>query len=92
MSGALDVTAAIAASRRLPVLLQHAVVSGAAYGVFVYFFMQLVVIPLSAIGPRPLSLGAVLVGVAIHIPCVGLAIALTLRRYAPPTRVGATGE
>ncbi len=71
-------------SRRLPFLLEHAVVSGAAYGVAVYFFMQLVVIPLSAIGPRPLHLEAVLVGVAIHISCVGLPIALTLRRYAPP--------
>jgi len=76
-----------AASRRLPVLLDHAVVSGAAYGVFVYFFMQLVVIPLSAIGPRALALEDVLIGVAIHIPCVGLPIALTLRRYAPPSRV-----
>ncbi len=71
------------ASRRLPVLLEHAVVSGAAYGMAVYFFMQLVVIPLSAIGPRPLALEAVIVGVAIHVPCVGLPIALTLRRYAP---------
>ncbi|HXL07814.1 MAG TPA: hypothetical protein VN964_12895, partial [Gemmatimonadales bacterium] len=85
-----------AASRRLPVLLEHAVASGAAYGVFVYFFMQLVVIPLSAIGPRPLTLGDVLIGVAIHIPCVGLPIALTLRRYAPASRVAdvvpASGE
>ena len=71
------------ASRRLPFLLQHAVVSGAAYGVAVYFFMQLVVIPLSAIGPQPLALHDVIVGVAIHIPCVGLPIALTLRRYTP---------
>jgi len=76
-----------AASRRMPVLLEHAVASGAAYGVFVYFFMQLVVIPLSAIGPRPLALEDVLIGVAIHIPCVGLPIALTLRRYAPASRV-----
>src|SRR5207247_7234063 len=71
------------ASRRVPFLLQHAVISGAAYGVAVYFFMQLVVIPLSAIGPQPLALHDVLVGVAIHIPCVGLPIALTLRRYTP---------
>ena len=78
-----------AASRRLPVLLQHAVVAGAAYGVFVYFFMQLVVIPLSAIGPHPLSLHDVLVGVAIHIPCVGVPIALTLSYYAPASRVAA---
>src|SRR6266566_6886120 len=72
------------ASRRLPFLLEHAVVSGAAYGVAVYFFMQVIVIPLSAIGARPLALHDVLVGVAIHIPCVGLPIALALRRYAPP--------
>ncbi len=72
------------ASRRLPFLLEHAVVSGAAYGVAVYFFMQVIVIPLSAIGARPLALHDVLVGVAIHIPCVGLPIALVLRRYAPP--------
>ncbi len=71
-----------AASRRLPVLLEHAVASGAAYGV--------------SIGPRPLTLGDVLIGVAIHIPCVGLPIALTLRRYAPASRVAdvvpASGE
>jgi hypothetical protein len=50
------------------------------YGVAVYFFMQLVVIPLSAIGPRPLPLRVVIVGVVIHIFCVGLPIAVTLRR------------
>ncbi len=75
------------ASRRLPFLLQHAVISGAAYGIAVYFFMQLVVLPLSAIGPSPPTLHAALVGVAIQIPCIGLAIALTLRRYAPPSRL-----
>src|SRR6266516_1326361 len=68
-------------------LLCPAVVSGEAYGVVVYFFMQVVVIPLSAFGPRPLTLATVLVGVAIHIPCVGLPIALILRRYAPSNRV-----
>ncbi len=71
------------ASRRLPFLLRRVVISGAAYGMAVYFFMQLVVLPLSAIGPRPPTLKDALVGVAIQIPCIGLAIALTLRRYAP---------
>ncbi len=71
-----------AASRRLPVLVQHAVASGALYGVAVYFFMQLVVIPLSAIGPRPASLRTVIVGVAIHICCVGVPIALIVRRFS----------
>jgi hypothetical protein len=60
--------------------------SSAVGAVAVYFFMQLVVIPLSAIGPRPFSLNATIIGLAIHIPCVGLPIALTLRRYAPISR------
>ncbi len=70
------------ASRRTPILVQHAVASGASYGVVVYFFMQLVVIPLSAIGPRPFSLSATIVGVVIHVFCVGLPIALIVRRYS----------
>lgn len=71
-----------AASRRVSVLVQHAVVSGGLYGIGVYFFMQLVVIPLSAIGPRAPSIGAVIVGVVIHICCVGLPIALMVRRFS----------
>jgi len=71
-----------AASRRLPILVQRAVVSGALYGVAVYFFMQLVVLPLSAIGLRPFSIRATVIGVTIHICCVGLPIALTVRRFS----------
>jgi hypothetical protein len=70
------------ASRRVTVLVRYPVTSGILYGIFVYFFMQLVVIPLSAIGPRPLPLSAVITGVAIHIPCVGLPIALTVRGWS----------
>jgi len=40
------------------------------------------VIPLSAIGPRPFSLSATIVGVVIHVFCVGLPIALIVRRYS----------
>jgi hypothetical protein len=69
-------------SRRVPFLIQHTVVSGALYGVAVYFFMSLVVVPLSAIGPRPFVLGDALVGIAIHVCCVGLPIALVVRRFA----------
>lgn len=70
------------ASRRMAILVQHAVLSGASYGVVVYCFMQLVVIPLSAIGPRPFSVQATIVGVVIHVFCVGLPIALTVRRFS----------
>jgi len=58
-------------SRRAAFLVQYPVASGILYGLFVYFFMQLVVIPLSAIGPRPLPVSTAIIGVAIHISGAG---------------------
>ena len=73
------------ASRRLAFLVRRPLVAGPAYGIFVYWFMQLIVLPLSAApkfnpGPRPL--GGTLKGMAIHILCVGLPIALVVSRGA----------
>ena len=70
------------ASRAIPFLIQHAVIAGALYGVAVYFFMNLVVLPLSAAATRPFSLKAMLIGIVIHIFCVGLPISLTVHRFA----------
>lgn len=69
-------------SRVFPSVLQHAVPVGAIYGVFVYFFMQRVVVPLSAARKFPFSVKMMLIGVTIHIFCVGLPIALGARRFA----------
>jgi len=60
-------------------LVQHAVVSGVFYGVAVYFFMNRMVVPLSAAAKRPFSLKLMIVGVVIHIFCVGLPISLSVR-------------
>ncbi len=79
-----------AMSRRAAFLVEHAVVSGAIYGVIIYLVMNLVVIPLSAIGPRPFSLSAAIVAAGILVPCVGVPIALTVRQASGPVR-GATG-
>jgi uncharacterized membrane protein YagU involved in acid resistance len=68
-------------SHGISFLIQHAVIAGALYGVAVYFFMNLVVVPLSAAGPRPFSFRAMLIGIVIHIFCVGLPISLTIRRF-----------
>jgi hypothetical protein len=68
-------------SRKLDVLLRRPVLSGMAYGVVVYFIMNLVVLPLSAFPERPFALDAVIV--AVHMVCVGLPIALAVRRWAP---------
>ncbi len=70
------------ASRAMRPLTQYAVVSGALYGVAVYFFMNRVVLPLSAAGKRPFSLKLMIIGVVIHIFCVGLPISLSVRRFS----------
>jgi hypothetical protein len=70
------------ASRGFRALLEHAVISGALYGVAVYFFMNRIVLPLSAAAKRPFSLKLMIIGVVIHIICVGLPISLTLRRFS----------
>ena len=44
------------ASRALPFLIQNAVASGALYGMAVYFFMNRIVLRLSAVAKRPFSL------------------------------------
>jgi len=71
-----------AASLKLPVLTRRAVVSGILYGIAVYLFMYMVVLPLSALQFRFFNQAAtnILIGILIHIFCVGLPIALVVRR------------
>jgi uncharacterized membrane protein YagU involved in acid resistance len=70
------------ASRAILFLTQHAFVSGVLYGVAVYFFMNRMVLPLSAAAHRPFSFQLMIVGVVIHIFCVGLPISLIVRRFS----------
>jgi hypothetical protein len=65
-------------------LLEHAYLSGALYGVCVFWFMQLVVLPLSAIAfKQNFAWPVVLTGMIVHVLCVGLPIALVARWQAP---------
>ena len=77
------VTLFVLASSRLAVLKQHPTLCGAAYGVVVYCVMTFVVVPLSAATLAPVTVKAVLEGLAVHIPMVGISIALVARRFAP---------
>ena len=70
------------ASRFISFLTKHAVTAGFLYGIAVYFFMQRVVIPLSAARRSPLSLKMMIIGIVIHMFCVGLPIALSIRKHA----------
>lgn len=68
---------------KLPFLRERAYLSGALYGVAVFWFMQLVVLPLSAISFKPsFALPVVVTGMLVHILCVGLPIALCVKRFA----------
>lgn len=68
-------------SLALPILIRYAVICGMAYGVAVFFVMNRIVVPLSAIGPArgPMPWGPFLNGVIGHALLVGLPIALIAR-------------
>jgi hypothetical protein len=71
-----------AASRKLSFLLQRAVFWGLLYGIAIYLFMQFVVLPLSAAPKFKSSVLSVVLGVIVHMVCVGLPISLAVRRYS----------
>jgi hypothetical protein len=70
------------ASRRLSFMTQQTVLSGALYGILVYLVMNLIVVPLCASMKGPSSVASVLVGVIVHMVCVGLPIAFTVRYFS----------
>jgi len=72
-------------ARALPFLLEHAISIGVLYGIAWYFFMNRVVVPLSAAKKFPFSLRMMAIGVVIHIFCVGLPIAVTAHRFSART-------
>jgi len=72
-----------AASRKLKVLIERPILCGLLYGIFpVWCVMNLVVIPLSALPKPTFTTSGVLIGAAILMVCIGLPIALVVRRYS----------
>ena len=70
----------VLATRRLQILKTHAVPAGLLYGTAVYFFMNYLVLPLSAVAASTFHLGLFLNGVIGHALFVGLPISLFARR------------
>jgi hypothetical protein len=68
------------ASLRVPTLVRRPLVCGPLYGVLVYLVMNLIVIPLSALGRGSPTVPVVINGVLIHLVGVGLPAALFARR------------
>lgn len=69
------------ASRKLRVLVERPVVCGMIFGACVYLFMHYVVLPLSAAGPSHMSFALKSAEFVEHWFCVGLPIALSVRRF-----------
>lgn len=65
---------------RAPLFGRLWTVSGAVYGVSMYYFMQLVVLPLSEIGARPYNAKSAAIGLAIHVFIFGLGSAFVASR------------
>ncbi len=69
-------------SRVMAFLTRQFVLAGVLYGIAVYFFMGRVVIPLSRAHRNPFSLKMMIIGITIHIFCVGLPISTTVKRFS----------
>ncbi|HEU0251473.1 MAG TPA: hypothetical protein VFR12_00490 [Pyrinomonadaceae bacterium] len=70
------------ASRSLLFLVERPVITGLLYGVVVYLFMNFVVIPLSKVAQRPATVSGRVIGVLTIMFCVGLPIAIIVRRFS----------
>ena len=70
------------ASRKINLLVRGPVVFGLLYGVVVYMFMYLVVLPITFKRGFSQPLSAIAVSLVIHMLCVGLPISLAVGRYS----------
>lgn len=77
------VTAYVLVSRKVPLLTRRPLLCGAAYGLLVLGFMNLVVLPLSAVGFPHWVLPVAINQVLIHIFGVGIVTALCARATQP---------
>jgi hypothetical protein len=68
------------ASRKLLSLIEHPINFGLLYGIAVYLFMNFVILPLSAVARRPMTLSGFIIGILTIMFCIGLPIALIVRR------------
>jgi hypothetical protein len=72
-----------AVSRKVVFLVRQPIISGLLYGIFVFCIMNLAVLPLSAFPHKvTFPLSNTIIGVTVIMFCVGLPIALIVRRFS----------
>ena len=70
------------ASRKIAFMTEHPICAGVLYGVCVYLVMYWVVMPLSNVKRGAFSWEVEITAVITHIVCVGLPIALWVKRFS----------
>jgi hypothetical protein len=70
------------ASRKWLFLVERPIQFGLLYGIGVYLIMTFVVVPLSYVTPRPVTITGRTIGILTIMFCVGLPIALIVRRFS----------
>ena len=70
------------ASRKWLFLIERPIQFGLIYGIAVYLFMTFVIVPLSRVTPRPATITGRTIGILTIMFCVGLPIALIVRRFS----------
>jgi hypothetical protein len=70
------------ASRKWLFLVERPIIAGLLYGIPVYVFMNFVVLPLSEVQQRQQPMSARIINLVILMVCIGLPIALIVRRFA----------
>ena len=70
------------ASHKWLFLVERPIMAGLLYGIPVYAFMNFIVVPLSQVPQRPQPISARIINLVILMFCIGLPIALIVRRFA----------
>lgn len=71
----------VTTGQKMKVLIEHPIICGILYGIAVYFFMYLIVLPITFHRSFMTPLSAVITGIMIHMICVGLPISLISSWY-----------
>jgi hypothetical protein len=69
------------AGRQIPFMTERPILAGVLYGVCVYVVMYWIVMPLSKLHPNH-ALKPSIIAIVTHMFCVGLPIALVVRRFS----------
>ena len=67
---------------QLPSILKYKLLTGLLYGVFIWCFMQFIVLPLSQIPQGPITLTKALIAAGILVVCIGIPLTFMAKKAA----------